>query len=442
MSSEFTALVSDIVERSEKILLETPLCSRCLGRLFAKYGLGLSNQDRGLMIKTLLALKIFTEYSRGESSRRNHYMLALNGGDQLASSYMKIYGEEISPLSCYICGGKFTGSFIQEVSEKACEILREHDASSFLIGVVVDEEISRRELDLLVKYGLESMESIKRELKREIGKKVAENCGLTPNFTNPDVVVVVKIERDFTYSITSESNPVFISGRYWKLGRNISHVPWITRSGFKKYPVSIQEFVGEALRSIYQSEDVVIHAAGREDVDARMIGSGRPLIIEIKKPVKRSIGIEEANKALRELSRRYPIVVELFSRTTRSSKVFVKNEAKLRRKVYRVAVYSPEEILPQDLVKLEEFFSNREVKQRTPTRILRRKKDREKTKRVYAVRIVQVSRRVFESLIYCDGGLYVKELIHGDYGRTVPSFAEVVGKPLIPIELDVVLVED
>ncbi|MCC6043501.1 MAG: tRNA pseudouridine(54/55) synthase Pus10, partial [Desulfurococcaceae archaeon] len=213
-------------------------------------------------------------------------------------------------------------------------------------------------------------------------------------------------------------------------------------SGFKKYPVSIQEFVGEALRSIYQSEDVVIHAAGREDVDARMIGSGRPLIIEIKKPVKRSIGIEEANKALRELSRRYPIVVELFSRTTRSSKVFVKNEAKLRRKVYRVAVYSPEEILPQDLVKLEEFFSNREVKQRTPTRILRRKKDREKTKRVYAVRIVQVSRRVFESLIYCDGGLYVKELIHGDYGRTVPSFAEVVGKPLIPIELDVVLVED
>jgi len=53
-----------------------------------------------------------------------------------------------------------------------------------------------------------------------------------------------------------------------------------------------------------------------------------------------------------------------------------------------------------------------------------------------------VSNRVFEALIHCDGGLYVKELVHGDNGRTTPSFSEYLGKKLIPFELDVVYVED
>jgi tRNA pseudouridine synthase 10 len=46
-----------------------------------------------------------------------------------------------------------------------------------------------------------------------------------------------------------------------------------------------------------------------------------------------------------------------------------------------------------------------------------------------------------EMLIRCQGGLYVKELINGDEGRTRPSVSEIVDVPAECIELDVMEVE-
>ena len=44
--------------------------------------------------------------------------------------------------------------------------------------------------------------------------------------------------------------------------------------------------------------------------------------------------------------------------------------------------------------------------------------------------------------IICSGGLYVKELIHGDEGRTQPNLSQVLGVPLIVDYLDVLEVKD
>ena len=45
-------------------------------------------------------------------------------------------------------------------------------------------------------------------------------------------------------------------------------------------------------------------------------------------------------------------------------------------------------------------------------------------------------------LIKCQGGLYVKELIHGDDDRTKPNISSVIGKKIVRIELDVVNIEE
>jgi len=63
-------------------------------------------------------------------------------------------------------------------------------------------------------------------------------------------------------------------------------------------------------------------------------------------------------------------------------------------------------------------------------------------KKVYEVKVVSVKDRIFEVWIKCQGGLYVKELIHGDEGRTTPSLQEVLGTKLKVLELDVLEVED
>jgi tRNA pseudouridine synthase 10 len=39
--------------------------------------------------------------------------------------------------------------------------------------------------------------------------------------------------------------------------------------------------------------------------------------------------------------------------------------------------------------------------------------------------------------IQCQGGLYIKELITGDEGRTTPSVAEILNVEAKPLELDV-----
>ena len=51
-----------------------------------------------------------------------------------------------------------------------------------------------------------------------------------------------------------------------------------------------------------------------------------------------------------------------------------------------------------------------------------------------------MSARRAEVRLRCDGGLYIKELISGDEGRTRPSLAECLAVPARVVELDVVSV--
>ncbi|PVX25960.1 MAG: tRNA pseudouridine(54/55) synthase Pus10, partial [Candidatus Bathyarchaeum sp.] len=39
--------------------------------------------------------------------------------------------------------------------------------------------------------------------------------------------------------------------------------------------------------------------------------------------------------------------------------------------------------------------------------------------------------------IRCQGGLYIKELVSGDQGRTIPSIASIINAEAKPLELDV-----
>lgn len=442
MSEEdFVSTIRDLLSKAESVLLEYPLCNSCLGRLFAKYGFGLSNYSRGSMLKTLLSMKLYIMYSRGVVERDYVERIASNGGEDLESMYRKVAGVKTNVNKCYICGGLLSSSFINSVASNACKELVEYDISTFLVGVVVDRDILERELELIAKYGTSSAESIKREVKREAGKAISGLCGLRPDFTNPDAVLIIRLGRDLNYSMEVRINPLFLGGVYWKLGRRISHVPWLEKGGRKRYPLSVQEALESPLKSILRAEGVTIHAAGREDVDARTVGSGRPLIIEVKSPKRRRVELETLNMQLADKLVNSPVRVEIISTASRRDVLLLKETSRFKRKAYRVCVYSEADILPEELVLLERTFENREVSQRTPTRILYRKRDKERLRKVYSVKTFYLSSRVFEAIVQCDGGLYVKELVHCDNGRTIPCFSGVLGKRLVPVELDVISVE-
>jgi len=425
---------SRVLESAYKILLKHPLCSHCLGRLYAKLCRGLGNDVRGYSLKTAIAMelhRLVIENNR-DSYREVLEKLATNSGEPFTSLYKHLYGDNIEQQECSICGNKLSRKYFEELAKRVYNEIEKYHANSFLVGVSVSRDRILRELLIASETGLEYSESIKNEIKREVGKIVRDKYGVEPDFDKPDIVVIIDFERDAIETIV---NPVLLYGRYWKKARNISHTIWVV-DGVKKYPYSLEEFFNDMLSELYGSERIVLHASGREDVDARMLGTGRPMVLEVKKPVYRLVSLDLVNELLH--SREIEAVIE--SETNRSMIEYLKTEHSKRQKIYKALVYTVEPVSRDNLEVLEKTFNGVVVKQLTPKRILFRKKEHLRHRRVYEVKTKYLTENVFETIIRADGGLYIKELISSDEGRTTPSFTEVLGVQAYCIELDVIAV--
>ncbi|MEM2254277.1 MAG: tRNA pseudouridine(54/55) synthase Pus10, partial [Candidatus Bathyarchaeia archaeon] len=106
-------------------------------------------------------------------------------------------------------------------------------------------------------------------------------------------------------------------------------------------------------------------------------------------------------------------------------------------KEYRVIVEFEKGVSEEDLKILEQKLTGVIVKQRTPLRVLHRRADLTREKYIYEVKVKKLSPKKAEMRVRCQGGLYVKELVSGDEGRTTPSVSEILGQKAKPIKLDV-----
>jgi len=201
------------------------------------------------------------------------------------------------------------------------------------------------------------------------------------------------------------------------------------------YPESVEELIGGPLQKEAQGEDIAIHGAGREDVDARMLGPGRPFVIEVKKPKKRSLNLSKLVKAI---NKRAAGKVK-FSHLHFVNKEYVRQlkEPEAAEKVYRVIVEFDKPVENKDLSKIRQQLPNVTVHQQTPSRVLHRRADLVREKHIYEAHVKRLTPNRIELKLRCQGGLYIKELISGDGGRTIPNVADIVGIRATPLELDV-----
>ena len=79
---------------------------------------------------------------------------------------------------------------------------------------------------------------------------------------------------DFTHT------SVFLAGRYNKYSRELSQTPWMI-DGELKTELSTQTCLQEHLLQHIIVDEIRFSSAGREDVDVRMLGTGRPFILEV-----------------------------------------------------------------------------------------------------------------------------------------------------------------
>jgi len=425
-----------IVEKARELLEDKPLCDRCLGRMFARLGMGLSNEERGRALKTLILMDIHRRLREGDRNALEELArLAPRLGEPAWILLEELRGASPRRVEeCWICSGRLN-EIIEEASVKAARLALSYDAESFLIGCRISRETAEREEELKLKHSLIYAESIRSEIKREVGKRVSEITGLEPCFEEPDLTLIVDFEAGDVEPIVS---PLLIKGLYWKTGRRVSQSLWITRRGERRYNFSVEEAFHPLLK-LYQAPRIVLHAAGREDADARMLGTGRPLIVEFKGPQRRRVSLKEAEE---EVNKSNPVVkVRLIGKARRRDVRLYKSERLRLRKTYRALILVDRPLSSRDASILEERLSRAEIIQRTPLRVLHRRADTTRRRIVYGVAVRRLSAHLLEALIEAEGGLYVKELVSGDEGRTKPSFSEILGSQARCIELDVVSVK-
>jgi tRNA pseudouridine synthase 10 len=201
------------------------------------------------------------------------------------------------------------------------------------------------------------------------------------------------------------------------------------------YPESVDELIKPHLLKAAQCDDTAFHGAGREDIDALMLGDGRPFVVEAKRPHKRSIDLGALEA---EINRGAGGKIEVLGLKFVESETVEQLKSMKVDKVYRMKIThnTTEEKLKSSL----NVISETPIKQNTPIRVLHRRADLERIRKVHSAELESYDETTAFLIINCEGGLYVKELVSGDGGRTIPSVASLIGSEAKVIELEVIKV--
>ena len=152
----------------------------------------------------------------------------------------------------------------------------------------IEDEDSQRK-----RYGAAGSDGLKTGLVAEIAKRLNQRLeGVTLVNDKPEILALIDV---LTLSVDLDVRAHYMYGRYRKLERGIPQTRWPCRAckgrGCERcemtglqYAKSVQDLIGNPLLSIFGSEEHAFHGMGREDIDVRCMGRGRPFVIEMKEP--------------------------------------------------------------------------------------------------------------------------------------------------------------
>jgi tRNA pseudouridine synthase 10 len=462
--------MTDILEIAAKIIAEGPICDHCLGRQFAKLSTGLGNDERGKAVKLLMGMnadRVFKESGNFEELKKLAY------SDSHARKILEKEGcgEELeSSQKCWVCLDIFKN--LDFWADKAVEKLQGIEYETFLTGTKLSGLLSENEEILWEQCTTAYAEPLKGELNREIGKIISQKTGKNAAFSNPDIMVTYDIAKK---EVTLDIRSIYIYGRYLKKVRGIPQTKWPCRNcggrgcekcsqTGKQYPESVGELAGYALWKASKSDDIVFHGAGREDIDALMLGSGRPFVLEAKAPRIRKLDIAALEK---EINAYADGKIEVMKLCVCGKNKVEQLKAEKAEKTYRLKIRFEAPVTKEKLENVLKQIEGKEINQNTPNRVIHRRADLCRNRTVHTAELERTETKTetgkeeererdgkrdgkrdgegaFTAAwvkILCDGGLYVKELTSGDEGRTQPSIAGLLGIGAKVEELDVIDVQ-
>lgn len=338
---------------------------------------------------------------------------------------------------CQICKNK--AALTDRMISEALVSLAKEGIFSFSISTIIPKEWLTQEEGMWDRE-IQNCQSIKNFLNKKISTEMQKLTGLTYT-ADGDCRVIFDYS---TGNVQIERNEIFVFGRYMKLVPGLSQSRWICslcqgkgckgcENKGKRYE-SVEERIGEPIKKAAEASDYVLHASGREDVDA-INTAGRPFVLAIKNPNKRRLDLDEIT---RQISKSGEVSVHNLAIVERPF-VEVVTESHFD-KGYEATVEFERELSDENIREIK-TLEGKTIAQQTPNRVAHRRADLIRHRKIKNIDVAAVDGKNAVLKITAEAGTYIKELISGDEGRTNPSISGILGtnarcKKLVVTKID------
>jgi len=267
-----------------------------------------------------------------------------------------------------------------------------------------------------------------------------------------------RVSSTSVFQVDAMRTPVYLTGRYNKLQRGVSQSPWgfapskvlqadeaspkdrqLLRDGIRQDTEgvpderSVSESVARVLRPALGAppDSSNFSAAGREDIDVRMLGSGRPFAIEIT-DASRTVLSAGAIQQLQGLmnANKHGVRITGLCMATPAEYSAMQKGAEEKQKTYAALVWCNIQLSEKELVAAVDCADSQLIQQSTPVRVMHRRALMLRERRVLRRRAQWLDGHFFILHLTTTAGAYVKEFVHGDLGRTSPSLADLMAQRL------------
>ncbi|EGG22674.1 hypothetical protein DFA_04804 [Cavenderia fasciculata] len=273
----------------------------------------------------------------------------------------------------------------------------------------------------------------------------------------------------YQYNISYAQASVYISGRYNKYSRSLSQTnmlpieykkqleqnptttvtndkmdePLITINNDDRQRLtgSVDELFNKKIMEMFACDSTNLVGSGREDIDVRMLGQGRPFFIElinarkIKYTPKDFLDLQNAIN-----NEHSEIRLTDLQFITKKQTTLLNEGGTTKKKIYRCVVWTDKELGEEDL-KVLSTLKDIELKQNTPVRVMHRRTLMERKKMIDKLEYEYVCPHIFTLDVWAQAGTYIKEFVHGDLGRTTPNVGSILNCEADILQLDVLNVE-
>lgn len=285
-----------------KHLIRMGTCDSCLGRIGGKMRYGQTILESGIEVRASVV------------DRDPH----------LANA------REETPL-CPFCENLFEE--VDLLADIIFDSIEPYELSRLQLGARFPKDQIEQEEVLRKRFAAGGSDALKPSLVNHIARRLSDRLdGINMVSDKPDVLALIDV---LTLTVDLDIRAVYVYGRYRKLERGIPQTRWPCRAckgrGCERcdqtglqYKRSVQDLVGNPMLEIFEGKEHAFHGMGREDIDVRCLGRGRPFVLEVKEPRKRNFNAAKLVDIINEAAGG-AVEVSAIRQSTRSEVVRIKD---------------------------------------------------------------------------------------------------------------------